>query len=259
MSDNEDEDYKSVDEEEEEDSIIGDEDEDEDEDEENKPRLLISSKEDKSLAEQVESDAEDVPDSDEEEENIVVNNDDEEDEPDEPDEPDEDENDDTEGDEPAIPAVKKSVKPSAFVDDKDDDEDEEDDDEEDDHYLQKFDVEVNKNYLLDFHPECTSHNYEEIAALSTVTRDKHNNIIDDLHKTVPYLTKYEKSRIIGQRAKQINSGAQTFVKVPENVIDGYLIAELELMQKRIPFIIRRPIFGGGSEYWCVKDLENIGF
>ena len=130
---------------------------------------------------------------------------------------------------------------------------------EDDHYLQKFDAEINKNYLVDFHPECTSHNYEEINALSVVTRDKHNNIIDDLHKTLPYLTKYEKSRIIGQRAKQINSGAKTFVKVPENMIDGYLIAEMELIQKRVPFIIRRPIFGGGSEYWSVKDLENIGF
>lgn len=261
MSDNEDEDYKSEqEEEEEEDSIIGDE--DEEEEEEDKPRLLISSKEDKSLAEQVESDAEDVPDSDEEEEeeNTVINNDDDENEIEE----DADEELGEDAEEPVIPSIKKTptpVKSSAFIDDENDEneDDEDDDEEEDDHYLQKFDAEINKNYLLDFHPECTSHNYEEIAALSKVTRDKHNNIIDDLHKTVPYLTKYEKSRIIGQRAKQINSGAQTFVKVSENVIDGYLIAELELMQKRIPFIIRRPIFGGGSEYWSVKDLENIGF
>jgi DNA-directed RNA polymerase I, II, and III subunit RPABC2 len=92
-----------------------------------------------------------------------------------------------------------------------------------------------------------------------VIRDNHNNIIDDLHRTIPYLTKYEKARVLGQRAKQINTGAKAFVKVPDHVVDGYLIAELELMQKRVPFIIRRPIFGGGCEYWNLKDLEIIGF
>ena len=102
-------------------------------------------------------------------------------------------------------------------------------------------------------------NYDEISAMARVIRDKNNNVIDDLHRTIPYLTKYEKARILGQRAKQINSGAKAFVKVPENIIDGYLVAELELMQKRIPFIIRRPIAGGGCEYWNLKDLEIFGF
>jgi len=253
MSDIEDEEYKSELEEEEEDEHL---DSDEEEENEKKPRLLISTKEDKSLAEKVDSDAENVPDSDEEDdeddENKVVDSDEEV----------EDENDveSVNEEEQNVPVPKKSsssiVKPPVFVEE---DEDSDEDMDEDDHYLQKFDAEINKNYLVDFHPECTSHNYEEIAALSVVTRDKYNNIIDDLHKTLPYLTKYEKSRIIGQRAKQINSGAKTFVKVPENMIDGYLIAEMELIQKRVPFIIRRPIFGGGSEYWSVKDLENIGF
>jgi DNA-directed RNA polymerase I, II, and III subunit RPABC2 len=92
-----------------------------------------------------------------------------------------------------------------------------------------------------------------------VVRDKDGIIIDDLHKTIPYLTKYERARILGQRAKQINSGAIPFVKVPENVIDGYIIAEIELKQKKIPFIIRRPLPNGGSEYWKVHDLEDISF
>jgi DNA-directed RNA polymerase I, II, and III subunit RPABC2 len=78
-----------------------------------------------------------------------------------------------------------------------------------------------------------------------------------LHRTVPFLTKYERTRIIGQRAKQINSGSKPFVNVPQHIIDGYIIAELELKQKKIPFIIKRPIPGGGSEYWNVKDLELI--
>lgn len=138
-------------------------------------------------------------------------------------------------------------------------ESEDDDDNYQSPYLQKFNADINKNYILDFHPECAVNNYDEISVLTQVIRDAANNIIDDLHKTIPFLTKYERTRVIGQRAKQINSGAKAFVKVPENVIDGYLIAELELMQKRIPFIIRRPTPGGGCEYWNLKDLEAISF
>jgi len=138
-----------------------------------------------------------------------------------------------------------------------DEEDDEDPTGED--YLQKFDKEINDNYLVNVHPESAVHNYDEILAMTKIIRDKTGIIIDDLHKTIPFLTKYERARILGQRAKQINSGAPVFVKVPEKVIDGYLIAELELQEKRIPFIIRRPLPNGGSEYWSVKDLENIAF
>lgn len=136
-------------------------------------------------------------------------------------------------------------------------EDSDDDDDYDEKYLQKFNEEIKQNYILDAHPECESHNYDEVKALCNVVRDNNNNIIDDLHTTLPYLTKYEKTRILGQRAKQIDSGAQPLVKVPEHIIEGYLIAQLELQQKRIPFIIRRPLFGGKSEYWKIQDLEIL--
>jgi DNA-directed RNA polymerase I, II, and III subunit RPABC2 len=139
------------------------------------------------------------------------------------------------------------------------DDDDDDDETYDDTYLQKFNSDISRQYITDHHPEAMIHNYDEISALSNVIRDKDNNIIDKLHQTLPYLTKYERARVLGQRAKQINSGAKAFVKVPENIIDGYLIAELELAQKRIPFIIRRPIPGGACEYWKLKDLEIIGF
>lgn len=141
----------------------------------------------------------------------------------------------------------------------DEDDDDEDDDDPNSSSLQKFNEELKKNYILDFHPECSINNYDEINALTKLVRDKNGNIIDDLHQTLPYLTKYERTRVLGQRAKQINSGAKTFVKVPENIIDGYLIAELELVQKRIPYIIRRPIPGGGCEYWNLKELEIVSF
>jgi DNA-directed RNA polymerase I, II, and III subunit RPABC2 len=152
-------------------------------------------------------------------------------------------------------STQKMKKPQLIVQDEDEDEDEDDDE----NYLQKFDNDLMKNYINEFHPECLSHNYDEITKLSIVIRNSDNIIIDPLHKTIPYLTKYEKARILGQRAKQIEGGAKPLVKIPENIVDSYIIAELELKEKKIPFIIRRPIPGGACEYWNLKDLEMITF
>ena len=127
----------------------------------------------------------------------------------------------------------------------------------DEHYLQKFDEKIKKNIIEEFHPELQIHNNEEIEALSRVVRNEFGVIIDPLHKTLPFLTKYEKARILGERAKQLNSGAMSFIKVDISVIDGYLIALQELEQKCIPFIIKRPLPNGGCEYWKLKDLEFL--
>lgn len=145
------------------------------------------------------------------------------------------------------------------INDYDENSEEEYDDDYDETYLQKFNKEINNNYIQEFHPECLHHNNDEIMKLTKTIRDENNIIIDPLHKTLPFLTKYEKARILGQRSKQIENGSKPFINVPENVIDSYVIAELELREKKIPFIIKRPIPGGGFEYWSVKDLEHIHF
>ena len=138
-----------------------------------------------------------------------------------------------------------------------DDENMDDNDDDDESKLKKFDKELREDYLVKFHPESLIQNYDEIYNLARVVRDANGVIVDSLHKTLPMLTKYEKTRILGQRAKQINDGATPFVKVPEGVIDGYLIAIRELEEKKIPFIIRRPLPNRGSEYWMVEDLEIV--
>jgi len=148
--------------------------------------------------------------------------------------------------------TKKTIKKTNF---NYNDNDEDDDLEE--NYLQKFETEIISDYITEFHPECYNHNADEINKLSVVIRDSNNFIIDSLHKTTPILTKYEKTRILGQRSKQIEGGSKPFVLVPENIIDSYIIANLELQEKKIPFIIKRPIPNGKFEYWKVKDLEIL--
>ena len=166
---------------------------------------------------------------------------------------------DEEGEPVVKETVKKTTKPKKQVQMIVEDDDDDYDDEYDENYLQKFDNDIMKNYVNEFHPECLNHNYDEITKLTVVTKNSDGIIIDPLHRTIPFLTKYERARILGQRAKQIETGAKPLVRVPENVVDGYIIAELELKEKKIPFIIRRPIPGGACEYWNLKDLEVIAY
>jgi len=140
-----------------------------------------------------------------------------------------------------------------------DNEEDDSDLEEDDgtQYLQKLDESVREQTIANHHPELIIHNYDEVEALTTVVRNEHGMIVDPLHRTLPFLSKYERTRILGERAKQINDGATPFVKLDASVIDGYLIALKELEERKLPFIIRRPLNNGGSEYWKLKDLEFI--
>lgn len=137
------------------------------------------------------------------------------------------------------------------------DDEDEDDDEDANDYLQKIDESHKEKIIENYHPELKALNYEEIDTLCTIIKDAQGNIIDSLHKTSPFLSRYEKARILGERADQLNSGAQPFIEVEANIIDGYLIALKELEQKKIPFIIQRPLPNGVSEYWRLVDLEQI--
>ena len=146
---------------------------------------------------------------------------------------------------------------SSFNDLDDISNDDDDDDDDDENYLQKFDEKTQQNIISEYHPELQTHNYTEVEILSRVVRDGEGNIIDPLHQTLPFITRYERAKILGERAKQINAGAPIFVEVEPSVIDGYLIALKEFEEKKIPFIIKRPLPNGGCEYWKFKDLEII--
>jgi len=135
--------------------------------------------------------------------------------------------------------------------------DDDDDDNDDENYLQKFSESLKTNVIEKHHPELMVHNHHEVEAMARVVRDENGNIIDPLHKTMPFVTKFEKARLLGERAKQINAGAQPMVKVDDDIIDGYLIALQEYAEKKIPMILCRPLPNGGCEYWKLQDLELI--
>lgn len=137
------------------------------------------------------------------------------------------------------------------------DEDEDEEEEEDEEY-RKITHTIKENLLERHYPEKKYQNYKEVEILSQVIRDKQGRIVDDHHKTFPILTKYERTRVLGERTRQIQQGSPLFIENPENIIDSYVLAEMELKQKKIPFIIQRPLpYGTSIEYWRLADLEIL--
>ena len=125
----------------------------------------------------------------------------------------------------------------------------------DDERINRFEETMKEDLVAKMHPQEVPVRYEDVKELLPVHRDEFDRV-DPLHTTIPILTKFEKSSILGLRAKQINSGAPPFVE-RNGLIDGYQIALEELKQKKMPFIIKRPLPDGRSEYWNVADLEMI--
>ncbi|ORY87966.1 RNA polymerase, subunit omega/K/RPB6 [Protomyces lactucae-debilis] len=72
-------------------------------------------------------------------------------------------------------------------------------------------------------------------------------------QTTPYMTKYEKARILGTRALQISMNAPVLVAL-EGETDPLVIAQKELSAKKIPLLIRRFLPDGSYEDWSVQEL-----
>ena len=77
------------------------------------------------------------------------------------------------------------------------------------------------------------------------------------YKTIPIITKYEKTRVLSERASQINEGATILISNPESYSNAYDIAVAEYNSKKIPFIIKRP-YGNGFEYWSRVGTRRWG-
>ena len=162
-------------------------------------------------------------------------------------------------------------------DDVDDDDDEADDDalkqntpplyssddnsdiesEDGDSFDVRIDNEFKMNFIQSIHPEELHDTVHDMNAACVITRNDDQYIIDDHHQTYPFLTKYERARVLGLRITQLNKGAKPLIEYKSNIIDNHIIAEQELQKKQIPFIVMRPLPNGKKEYWRLQDLEII--
>lgn len=75
----------------------------------------------------------------------------------------------------------------------------------------------------------------------------------DKRITTPFMTKYERARVLGTRALQISMCAPIMVEL-ENETDPLQIAMKELKARKIPLIIRRYLPDGSYEDWSIDEL-----
>jgi DNA-directed RNA polymerase I, II, and III subunit RPABC2 len=126
---------------------------------------------------------------------------------------------------------------------------------EDESATQAINVRPELRKLYQQHPECLLEYVETvIPKIPLIVSPPSSTKVDINHRTYPFLTIYEKTKIIGLRANQLSQGSRPFITVPEHVSDVREIARLELDQKRLPFIVKRPLPNGKYEYWRLSDL-----
>ncbi|KAI1812683.1 RNA polymerase Rpb6 [Poronia punctata] len=82
---------------------------------------------------------------------------------------------------------------------------------------------------------------------------KDKRIPNEERTTTPYMTKYEKARILGTRALQISMNAPVLVDL-EGESDPLQIAIKEMNEKKIPLIVRRYMPDGYYEDWTCEEL-----
>jgi DNA-directed RNA polymerase I, II, and III subunit RPABC2 len=82
----------------------------------------------------------------------------------------------------------------------------------------------------------------------------YENYYNQKKETKPFLTKFERAKIIGIRAEMIANGSVALVTVPRSVTSAYEIAKLEFNERRIPLMIRRYLPNGVVEDWRLEDM-----
>ena len=88
---------------------------------------------------------------------------------------------------------------------------------------------------------------------NTVAEQRAKKIPADKRTTSPYMTKYERARVLGARANQISMNAPVLVDL-EGETDPLQIAIKELREKKLPLVVRRYLPDGSYEDWSCEEL-----
>ena len=86
--------------------------------------------------------------------------------------------------------------------------------------------------------------------------------VDTANRTTPpHYSKYEYTMLLGVRAQQLADGAKPLVSFeglqsshPQFV---WKLAEKEVQERKLPFILHRRLPNGTSEYWSATELSAI--
>lgn len=69
-----------------------------------------------------------------------------------------------------------------------------------------------------------------------------------------FVTRFEKVRILGQRAQQLSLGAQPLVDI-SGLTEALEIAEKEWVERKLPIIIKRTMPNGDVKEFSLSDMK----
>ncbi len=91
-----------------------------------------------------------------------------------------------------------------------------------------------------------------------------NEVIETVSRprvTREYFTKYEYTALLSMRAQQLAEGAKPLVSLEglkaSDPMFVWNVARREIEQRKLPFLIRRQLPDGSSEFWSVQEMEMM--
>lgn len=94
---------------------------------------------------------------------------------------------------------------------------------------------------------------EKKINIQELTKDEINFYLNKPKQTLPYMSKFEYSQILGLRITQLYNNTNALINSTEfnNIED---IVKNEMSNRKVPFILCRYLPDGDIELWKVSDL-----
>ena len=114
---------------------------------------------------------------------------------------------------------------------------------------------VEEDDLDDIEDDENTINISDNHKFEIVSKDKTYERLESRKRICsPMMTTHELTKLIGIRAQQLSCGMNPMVIVSPDIMDTKFIAIQELLQKKMPLILRRFLHNDLYEDWRVEDL-----
>ena len=102
---------------------------------------------------------------------------------------------------------------------------------------------------------------EQHPEVKPVFRKEIQKSMNQQRTTREYFTKYEHTALLAMRAQQLAEGAKPLISLEgirtSDPMFVWNVAKREIQERKLPFIIRRQLPDGTSEFWSAQELETI--
>lgn len=94
-----------------------------------------------------------------------------------------------------------------------------------------------------------------------VFRKEVTESIQQPRMTEPYFTKYEFTALVATRAQQLAEGAKPMASLEglktSDPMFVWNLARREIEQHKLPFLVKRTMPNGTSEFWSAQEMEMM--